>query len=239
MHKTLLNVHAFFESARATYIFTPIYPIIALIFSISGLYDGQWIVFNGIMTIIGFILFSFSIFVAYEHFSDNDYFVQFKRLRLNQKLVSTIENTSCVSKIHHKDIYELITKNQDLISAYFNGIKKYGLIADDILQSDFENLIENCFIESKNNFSFDLEISANEVNYFVRELMKPFLERINDKNNPAFTKITSLLKHKKSKGYIPMNLGNVYNAARASCTKEQRALYDELKKCEVTFINVT
>ena len=95
MHKTLLNVHAFFESARATYIFTPIYPIIALIFSISGLYDGQWIVFNGIMTIIGFILFSFSIFVAYEHFSDNDYFVQFKRLRLNQKLVSTIENTSC------------------------------------------------------------------------------------------------------------------------------------------------
>lgn len=230
IHGTLLNVKAFFESDRAVYIFGPMYPIVTILISFSGLYDGQWIIFNVTMLIIGFIFLSFTIFVAKDHFNSEDYFKQFKSFRSNQILPQSNNKSKTFNEILDKDVSALIVDNKVLINKCFSGMKRIGLVNDDISQSNFENLIANYYFKSETNFSFNLEVNANQGNGFARELMKPLLERIDKGSTANLNKIIPLLNYKKSIGYINMKVSTSSNAPRASLTRDQRALYDDLNK---------
>ena len=226
----LLKINTFVLSDRAFHVLFPVFPLCAVFASVFELYQGNFIFFYTPILIVGLLVSFLVMTVSIYYFRGVEVFKEFKRHRSNQNLRTGNSKSNVSIKKPHEDISTLVTTKKELINKYFSGIRRIGLVNDDVTISDFENLIENCFIESKNNFSFDLEINANEVNYFVRELMQPLLERINDKNNPLFNKIIPLFKYKKTKGYFTMKVSTSSNLKRASCTKEQKALYDELKK---------
>ena len=230
IHGSLLNMKAFFESDRAVYIFGPIYPLLTIIISFNGLCDGQWIIFNLTMLIIGFIFLSFTIFVAKDHFNSKDYFKQFKSFRSNQILPQSDNKSKTFNNIPHKDVSVLIADNKDLINKYFSRIRRIGLVNDDTSQSDFESLIANCFMESETDFIFNLEINANQANGFVREFMVPFLKIIDENSSVSLKDIVSLLNYKKNKGYTKMKESTTKNKKRVVITREQKELYNDLKK---------
>lgn len=230
MNGTLLKIKAFFETDKAFYILAPLLPIYAVFASSTELFNGNFIIFNSIILIFG-VIFSFLLMVvSVYHFKSIDVFKLFRRQKSNNNLCKGNAKSNISIKKLDKDISTLITDNKDFINIYFSGIRRIGLVNDDISISDFEDLIANCFMESETDFSFNLEVNANETNGFVREFMLPFLKQIDENNVVNLKKIVSLLNYKKNRGYIKLKESTTKNKKRVFLTEEQINFYHKLKK---------
>lgn len=90
-------------------------------------------------------------------------------------------------------------------------------------------MIANSLKKTKNNYSFKLEISAQETYCFINEFMIPFLTKL-DSNSIIYKKdIASLLQYKKAGKYNPVNKKSMSDKKRITVTSCQKKLYESVQ----------
>lgn len=230
LNETVLNIKAFFEKDKVIYISILYLNVYGIYMCSNAILDGILIPINVIGVLLGLVFTYLITVTCLYHFKKDDVFKRYREWKSNQNLSNTINASKTFNKTPNKDFSALIADNKDLINKCFWGMKRIALVNDDMSQSDFENLIVNYFIKSENNFSFNLEVSANQANGFTRELMKPLLERIDKGSTANLNKIFPLLNYKKKTGYFNMKVSTSSNANRAKLTRDQKALYSDLRK---------
>lgn len=230
VNEKLLKIKSYLETCKPLYIFAPLLTIFAVFTSSAELLNGNLIVLHTIIVCFG-VLFSFLLtVVSVYNYKKNNVFKRYKEWKSNQNLSNTINKSKTFNNFPHKDVSVLIADNKDLISKCYSEIRRIGLINDDILQSDFESLIANCFIEYETSFTFKLEVNSGHTSGFIREFFIPILEKIDKNNSVTKKKIASFFYFKNETGYVKFKYSAIKSKnSRVSISTTERQLYDTLK----------
>ena len=226
----LLKMKTFVLSDKAFHVLFPVLPLCGFFMSVWELNKGNFIIFHIVTLIVGLLVSFLLMTVSMYYFRGIEVFKEFKRHKSNQNLRTGNSKSNISIKKPHEDISTLVSARQDLINKYFSGIRRIGLVNDDVTISDFKNLIENFLSDFDSDCTFKLEVNANQTNGFVRKLILPLLENIDKNKIVTLERIVSFLHFKKNSGYHKVKLSTTKNKKRMFLTKEQTFLYDELKK---------
>ena len=230
LHQQVQKVNTKIASKKVSLILAPVLPISVVILSTFQLYNGNFILFHLILLILG-VVFSFLLTVSSMYFLKGDnIFNRYNREKSNSNL-SQFQNTSKSSNnISEKKVADLIEANKEAINYYYIEFKKIELFNDDTLLIDFQSFIANCLKNSKNNYFFKLEISAQETHGFINEFMIPFLIKLDSNSVIPKKRIASLLQYKKAGKYIPVNEKSLSDKNRIAVTLCQKKLYESVPK---------
>lgn len=229
LNETVLNIKAFFEKDKVIYISILYLNVYGIYMCSNAILDGILIPINVIGVLLGLVFTYLIAVTCVYHFKKDDVFKRYREWKSNQNLSTTIKTSKTFNKTPNKDFSALIADHKDSINKCFSGIRRIGLVHDDVSQSDFENLIANCFIESETSFTFKLEVNSASTSGFIRELFIPILEKIDKNNSVTKKKIASFLYFKKDKGYVKFKESAIKSkSCRVSISATQRQLYDTL-----------
>lgn len=230
LHQQIQKVNSKITSKKVSHIFAPLLPILVVIISAFQLYNGDFILFYLILLIFG-VIFSFLLTVSAIYFLKGDnIFNRYNREKSNSNL-SQFQNTSKSSNnMSEKKVADVIDANREAINYYYIEFKKIELFNDDTLLIDFQSLIANCLKNSKSNYFFKLEISAQEAHGFINEFMIPFLIKLDSNSLIPKKSIASLLQYKKAGKYIPVNEKSLSDKNRITVTLCQKKAYENVYK---------